>query len=181
MRAVVPVGDDRSRQFEVRLVSHNGGVRWYHHRVPVTNTLSEEYVGFELTTTNAPQWVFAGMDRSQTHNQLLACGLSVELADHAMSNAIPGGATAQTVIKPDGDLLLALTQAAADKYGHDLKPSGILVVDSTKVVNMPSGNFAVHRVPIIETAKETVGKAMVANIVSLGVIAVGRQGITGVT
>lgn len=33
--------------FEVRRVSHNGGVRWYHHRVPVTNTLSEEYIGFE--------------------------------------------------------------------------------------------------------------------------------------
>jgi 2-oxoglutarate ferredoxin oxidoreductase subunit gamma len=69
------------------------------------------------------------------------------------------------------DLLLALTQAAADKYGHDLKPSGILVVDSTKVSTVPSGEFAVHRLPIIDTAKDTVGKAMVANIVSLGVIA----------
>ncbi len=69
------------------------------------------------------------------------------------------------------DLLLALTQAAADKYGHDLKPSGILVVDSTKVANVPSGEFTVHRLPIIDTAKDTVGKAMVANIVSLGVIA----------
>ena len=68
------------------------------------------------------------------------------------------------------DLLLALTQAAADKYGHDLKPSGILVVDSTKVLTVPSGDFAVHRLPIIDTAKDTVGKAMVANIVSLGVI-----------
>lgn len=69
------------------------------------------------------------------------------------------------------DLLLALTQAAADKYGHDLKPSGILVVDSAKVMNVPSGEFTVHRLPIIDTAKDTVGKAMVANIVSLGVIA----------
>ena len=68
------------------------------------------------------------------------------------------------------DLLLALTQAAADKYGHDLKPSGILVVDSTKVLTVPSGDFTVHRLPIIDTAKDTVGKAMVANIVSLGVI-----------
>lgn len=68
------------------------------------------------------------------------------------------------------DLLLALTQAAADKYGHDLKPSGILVVDSAKVMNVPSGEFTVHRLPIIDTAKDTVGKAMVANIVSLGVI-----------
>lgn len=69
------------------------------------------------------------------------------------------------------DLLLALTQAAADKYAHDLRPSGILVVDSTKVEKVPSGGFAVHRLPIIDTAKNTVGKAMVANIVSLGVIA----------
>lgn len=69
------------------------------------------------------------------------------------------------------DLLLALTQAAADKYGHDLKPSGILVVDSTKVTRVPNGEFAVYRLPIIDTAKDTVGKAMVANIVSLGVIA----------
>jgi 2-oxoglutarate ferredoxin oxidoreductase subunit gamma len=68
------------------------------------------------------------------------------------------------------DLLLALTQAAADKYAHDLRPSGILVVDSTKVEKVPSGGFAVHRLPIIDTAKNTVGKAMVANIVSLGVI-----------
>ncbi len=69
------------------------------------------------------------------------------------------------------DLLLALTQAAAEKYGHDLKPSGILVVDSAKVVKVPSGSYTVHRLPIIDTAKDTVGKAMVANIVSLGVIA----------
>jgi 2-oxoglutarate ferredoxin oxidoreductase subunit gamma len=68
------------------------------------------------------------------------------------------------------DLLLAMTQAAADKFSHDLKPSGILVLDSSKVRNIPQGEFAVHHLPIIDTAKETVGKAMVANIVSLGVI-----------
>lgn len=68
------------------------------------------------------------------------------------------------------DLLLALTQAAADKFSHDLKPSGILVLDSSKVQDIPKGEFAVHHLPIIDTAKETVGKAMVANIVSLGVI-----------
>ncbi len=68
------------------------------------------------------------------------------------------------------DLLLALTQAAADKYVHDLKPSGILVADSFRVPQLPAGQFVVRHLPIIETAKETVGKAMVANIVSLGVI-----------
>jgi 2-oxoglutarate ferredoxin oxidoreductase subunit gamma len=68
------------------------------------------------------------------------------------------------------DLLLAMTQAAADKFSHDLKPSGILVLDSSKVLKVPQGDFAVHHIPIIDTAKETVGKAMVSNIVSLGVI-----------
>jgi len=80
------------------------------------------------------------------------------------------------------DLLLALTQAAADRYGRDLKSSGILVVDSAKVPNVPRGNFAVHALPIIDTAKDAVGKAVVANIVSLGVIvglskAVSREAI----
>lgn len=68
------------------------------------------------------------------------------------------------------DLLLALTQAAADKYGRETRPSGIVILDSSKVVTPPDGSFAVHRLPIIETAKESVGKTMVANIVSLGVI-----------
>ena len=68
------------------------------------------------------------------------------------------------------DLLLALTQAAADRYGHEVKPSGIVILDSSKVITNPDGSFTVHRLPIIETAKEAVGKVMVANIVSLGVI-----------
>jgi 2-oxoglutarate ferredoxin oxidoreductase subunit gamma len=68
------------------------------------------------------------------------------------------------------DLLLALTQPAADKYGYDVRPAGIVIVDSAKVLTPPEGSFAVHRLPIIETAKEAVGKTMVANIVSLGAI-----------
>jgi 2-oxoglutarate ferredoxin oxidoreductase subunit gamma len=68
------------------------------------------------------------------------------------------------------DLLLALTQAAADKYGREVRPSGIVILDSSKVVTPPRGSFAVHLLPIIETAKEAVGKTMVANIVSLGAI-----------
>ena len=67
------------------------------------------------------------------------------------------------------DVLLALTQAAADKYGQDLKSSGILIVDSSKVPSPPAGANQVYRLPILETAKE-LGRAMVANIVSLGAI-----------
>lgn len=33
--------------FRIRRVSRNGGIRWQNHRVPVTHTLIEEYIGFE--------------------------------------------------------------------------------------------------------------------------------------
>jgi hypothetical protein len=35
------------QHFEVRRVSRNGGMRWHHHRVPVSQTLIEDYIGFE--------------------------------------------------------------------------------------------------------------------------------------
>ena len=44
------------------------------------------------------------------------------------------------------------------------------VVHREMVEKVPSGEHTVHRLPIIDTAKNTVGKAVVANIVSLGVI-----------
>ena len=75
-----------------------------------------------------------------------------------------GGASKAEVIISDEEidypkalavnLLLALTQAAADKYAADLKPSGLLVVDSSKVHTVPSGSFTVRSLPIIETAKD---------------------------
>lgn len=33
--------------FETRLVSGNGGIRWYHHRVPVSQLLKGQYIGLE--------------------------------------------------------------------------------------------------------------------------------------
>src|SRR5512138_586472 len=68
------------------------------------------------------------------------------------------------------DLLLALTQAAADKHASDLKPSGILVADLDRVPKPPAGSYRLHHLPMLRTAKETIGKAMVTNIVSLGVV-----------
>jgi hypothetical protein len=40
-------GYDYPQHFEVRKVSRNGGIRWHHHRVPVSQTLIEEHIGFE--------------------------------------------------------------------------------------------------------------------------------------
>lgn len=92
-----------------------------------------------------------------------------------------GGASKSEVIISDGDidypkatqidLLLCLTQEACDKYSVDLKDGGILLADSRMVTKLPKGNFRVYHLPIIDTAKEKVGKVFVANIVALGAIA----------
>lgn len=42
-----PAGPEYPGHFEVRRVSRNGGIRWQSVRVPVSQTLIEEYIGFE--------------------------------------------------------------------------------------------------------------------------------------
>jgi 2-oxoglutarate ferredoxin oxidoreductase subunit gamma len=92
-----------------------------------------------------------------------------------------GGASKSEVIISDGeidypkatqiDLLLCLTQEACDKYSVDLKRDGILLADSRMVSRLPDGDYKLYHLPIIDTAKEKVGKVFVANIVALGAIA----------
>ncbi len=89
-----------------------------------------------------------------------------------------GGASKSEVVISDApidfpkatavDALLALTQEACDKYSRDLKEGGVLLVDSDMVQRMPQGNFSVVGFPIINTAKNDIGRAIVANIVALG-------------
>jgi 2-oxoglutarate ferredoxin oxidoreductase subunit gamma len=68
------------------------------------------------------------------------------------------------------NLLLALNQKSCDKYINSLDEEGILLIDST--VNVPDTNRAkkIVKVPILETAREVIGKPMVANIVAIGAI-----------
>ena len=68
------------------------------------------------------------------------------------------------------DCMLAMTQEACTKYHHDIKQGGILLVDSEEVKDVPKGNFRLYSYPIIGTAREELGKTIVANIISLGMI-----------
>lgn len=68
------------------------------------------------------------------------------------------------------DCMLAMTQEACTKYHGDIKNGGILLVDSEEVKTVPSGNFKVYSYPIIGTARDEMGKTIVANIISLGMI-----------
>lgn len=91
-----------------------------------------------------------------------------------------GGASRSEVIISDTDIdypkaenidiLLALTQEACDKYHQDVKASGLVIVDSQTVTQLPQGNFTVISLPIIQSAVERLGKFVVANIIALGVI-----------
>ncbi|MDZ7288998.1 MAG: 2-oxoacid:acceptor oxidoreductase family protein [candidate division KSB1 bacterium] len=68
------------------------------------------------------------------------------------------------------DLLLALTQEASDKYTRDLKKGSIVIVDSGFVTSLPKGDFKLYTVPITDIATKEIGKALVANILALGLI-----------
>ncbi|MBP7146911.1 MAG: 2-oxoacid:acceptor oxidoreductase family protein [Acidobacteria bacterium] len=91
-----------------------------------------------------------------------------------------GGASKSEVIISDGeidypkaenlDLLLALTQESFDKYHKDLKAGGWLVVDADAVTRLPESGWKVVALPFVRMAREQLGKAIVANIVALGVV-----------
>jgi len=91
-----------------------------------------------------------------------------------------GGASKAEVVISDGeidypkalelDLLLSLTQESCRKYSGDLKKGGILIIDSGLVKELPKGEFKVYSLPITEIATEKVGKAVVTNIVALGIL-----------
>ncbi len=66
------------------------------------------------------------------------------------------------------DYLLALNQESCDKYAHDLKEDGLLLVDSDAVEHVPP--IKVISLPLVRTAQEKVGRKMTTNIVSLGAL-----------
>ncbi len=68
------------------------------------------------------------------------------------------------------DILLALTQKACDKYIQNLKENGILLVDSTNIVKIPSFSGKIYQHSITEDAIKILGNQLVANIISLGII-----------
>ena len=66
------------------------------------------------------------------------------------------------------DVLLAMTQMASDESSSDLKPSGILVVDSNLVPQVEYPR--VVKIPFTQIAKEKCGREQMANIVALGAL-----------
>lgn len=66
--------------------------------------------------------------------------------------------------------LLALTQSSLEKYAPESDEDCIILMDSS--LTLPEGIKAkkVYSLPILETARQELGKPMTANIVALGAI-----------
>jgi len=66
------------------------------------------------------------------------------------------------------DLLLAMNQKSCDDYYMDLKPNGVLLVDSTFVSQVPFPRA--YQIPFTRIARDKFKREMVANIIALGAI-----------
>lgn len=67
------------------------------------------------------------------------------------------------------DLLLAMNQKSCDEFYPDLKPDGLLIVDSTFVTQVPTPKA--FQVPFTRVAREKFSREVVANIIALGALA----------
>ncbi len=68
------------------------------------------------------------------------------------------------------DFLLALTQASLDTYSQTLAEGAFVMFDDTLTPPEGLDGTRLAAVPILRTARETVGKAFTANIVAVGAI-----------
>ncbi|MCL4371573.1 MAG: 2-oxoacid:acceptor oxidoreductase family protein [Chloroflexi bacterium] len=92
-----------------------------------------------------------------------------------------GGASRSEVIISDepvmypevteSDVLLAMSQEAADAYIHEQRAEGIVLVDSTFVKVVPETRAKVYAIPLTKIAREVARTEIVASIVALGALA----------
>jgi 2-oxoglutarate ferredoxin oxidoreductase subunit gamma len=66
------------------------------------------------------------------------------------------------------DLLLAMNQKSCDDFYQDLKPEGLLIVDSTFVSQIPT--LKTFQIPFTRIAREKFKRDVVANIIALGAL-----------
>lgn len=68
------------------------------------------------------------------------------------------------------NFLFALTQASLNKYSADLAEDWVLLTDTSLEVPAGLDSSRVIKLPVLDTAREKVGKLMTANIVAVGAI-----------
>jgi 2-oxoglutarate ferredoxin oxidoreductase subunit gamma len=91
-----------------------------------------------------------------------------------------GSAAKSEVIISDGkigfpfvrkcDILIAMSQEAAEKNTANLKQNGILIIDSSTVKKIPETKAKIIKVPATENAEKLFGSKIYANVIMLGAL-----------
>lgn len=68
------------------------------------------------------------------------------------------------------EVLISMSQKAADKYGDEIEEDGIIIIDSTMVENFVNDKAKIFNLPITQMAREEFGSPLYANIIMLGAL-----------
>lgn len=98
-----------------------------------------------------------------------AYGISMR-GGHSRAEVIMSTGEINELSVTEPDVLLAMSQEAADIFMTKVKKSGIILLDSTYVKDIPKTETRVFPLPFTEEAL-SLGKATVANVIALGTIA----------
>jgi 2-oxoglutarate ferredoxin oxidoreductase subunit gamma len=90
-----------------------------------------------------------------------------------------GGARSEVVLSDEAivypkvthpDVLVAMSAEAMRKYGPDMRPGGLLFIDSDLVTETGREDVRLVSLPVSNLATQELGRTIVANIVMLGVL-----------
>jgi len=100
---------------------------------------------------------------------------------HAFGPEARGGAARGDVVIADGpldypvsqevDVLLALTQEAAQRHAASVRPGGVVIADTSRVREVPPGPYRAWRLPVYRSVREVLGTEAPGNVACLGVLA----------
>lgn len=98
-----------------------------------------------------------------------AYGISMR-GGHSRAEVLVSSADINDLRVTEPDILLVMSQATADTFIPKAKKSGVILVDSTCVTDIPETQAKIFLIPFTEEARN-VGREAVANVVALGAIA----------
>ena len=68
------------------------------------------------------------------------------------------------------DVLLALSDAASERYVGNVKSSTIILIDSDLVTGVPQNEGNLYKIPLMRTSESATGKKITANLTAIGAL-----------
>ncbi len=111
-------------------------------------------------------------------NALVGLGMKVSQSTTYEPTSRGGVSRSDLVVTTDGvdfplvtgiDYLLILAQSAVGISDGLVKPGGIVVIDGEAITRPPQGEYQLHSLPLMETARR-LGNPRVANVIGLGAL-----------